>query len=256
MPARLRGSRARGAHAGGGRAHRRGEPAADVAVGPFAAAGPGVRGAARSPAPLCDDVPKDKADRSSASAADFHLLLGAGDRLVRPVRGQISKRPGLELPRAQDRSRRHAAHAAGLDANPAAKNRIAVSTSSAPALAPSAQWMPSRLPPSPTLTPLKVRMPSPDMAYSPITRPRIGAGARSCTRVWAMALNASSRKPATNSSASASAYERAAANAAMAAHQSIASTKALRARAGKRARLSSSSPAARAPAASAPSSML
>jgi len=40
--------------------------------------------------------------------------------------------------------------------------------------------MPIRLPPIPTVTPLKARSPRLDMLYSPITRPRMGykSGAR------------------------------------------------------------------------------
>ena len=52
--------------------------------------------------------------------------------------------------------------------------------------------------------PLKARKPSADMLNRPITRPRMAAGALICTSVCAMLLNESSKKPATNSSASAS----------------------------------------------------
>ena len=53
----------------------------------------------------------------------------------------------------------------------------AVSASSVAAESASDQCMPIMLPPSPTVTPLKARKPSADMANSPITRPRTAGGA-------------------------------------------------------------------------------
>src|SRR2546421_7831258 len=55
------------------------------------------------------------------------------------------------------------------------------------ALSASDKCMPIRLPPSPTVMPLKARRPSADMLKSPITRPRAAGGALICTSVCAMA---------------------------------------------------------------------
>ncbi len=63
---------------------------------------------------------------------------------------------------------------------------------------------PMPLPTRPTITPLKVRMPSDAMLNRPSTRPRMAAGAFNCTSVCTMLLNDSSRKPAENSNGSAS----------------------------------------------------
>ena len=49
------------------------------------------------------------------------------------------------------------------------------------ALKPSDKCIPTRLPLKPTVTPLNERKPSADMLKSPMMRPRIGAGALSCT---------------------------------------------------------------------------
>ncbi len=59
--------------------------------------------------------------------------------------------------------------------------------------------MPILAPSRPTLSPLKVRIPFADMANTPITRPRISAGAFNCTKDCAIELNPSSTKPAMNS---------------------------------------------------------
>src|SRR6185369_7215124 len=77
------------------------------------------------------------------------------------------------------------------------------STNSTPALSASDAWMPIKLPPTPTVTPLNARSPMADMAKTPITRPRISGGACSCTSVCAMAKNESSRNPAAKRSANA-----------------------------------------------------
>ncbi len=58
--------------------------------------------------------------------------------------------------------------------------------------------MPMLAPSRPTLKPLKVRIPFADMANTPITRPRISAGACSCTKDCAIELNPSSTNPAMN----------------------------------------------------------
>src|SRR6267143_1015288 len=61
-------------------------------------------------------------------------------------------------------------------------NSIIVRRSSAAALKASDQWMPIRLPPRPTVTPLKARSPRLAMANRPMTRPRTSEGACTCTR--------------------------------------------------------------------------
>src|SRR4029078_5998668 len=96
-------------------------------------------------------------------------------------------------------------HARLLYCHPILRNRVAVRESSDSALSASDQWMPSSAPPRPTVIPLNARKPRLVMAKSPITRPRNASGARICTRVCAIALNESSRNPATNSTPSASA---------------------------------------------------
>ena len=63
--------------------------------------------------------------------------------------------------------------------------------------------MPTLAPSRPTHTPLKVRIPLADMANTPITRPRISAGAFSCTNDCAIELNPSSTNPAMNNKVSA-----------------------------------------------------
>ncbi len=64
--------------------------------------------------------------------------------------------------------------------------------------------MPIAAPISPTVTPLNVRRPRPIIENTPMTRPRISAGAFNCTSVCAIELNDSSTKPATNSNNTAS----------------------------------------------------
>src|SRR5260221_13934612 len=86
-------------------------------------------------------------------------------------------------------------------------SNAAVTASSTRAERASDQWMPMSPPTTPMVTPEKARMPRAHRMYSPITRPRIGAGACSWTSVCAIALNESSRKPTANRTASASAED-------------------------------------------------
>src|SRR5687767_1825862 len=156
------------------------------------------------------------------------FMAPAGDVAVQPVeeeregrhrgsRVEMRERPALQIPHGQE----HRADAAGgigkgeeiREVEPADHREVlhkrclsesarntAVTTRRTAALIASARWMPIRLPPRPTVTPLKARRPRADMAKRPMTRPRTSGGALICTRVCAMAKKASSRKPATNSS--------------------------------------------------------